>query len=1017
MVSMLRDTTGRGRRSGCDQRRRTARRIAARPVASPASDADRCRTRTRARTAEAAGARGAAVVPATVGAHAAVHARRAAHGHRLRRRPADRVPAQHERHRPGQSALGRRCRAPATSGSSPTRSSCSPAGWHDESDLPLEERRRRERAREAAGGITSYAVDTDFTLAAFALAGAAVRRRPRRRRRPASWRSPPRCSTRDPTRSPSASRTSTATRSASPSSTGRGASSPAGDDEPGTVTWGSAEFAAAEEIDRQPGLLVVARRDVDRRRPGRHGRRPRRRTSATPPTPSCPRPSTATRSPARRTRSVAAHRRARRPDRQSRRRRRVGPRPLRIPHRGAVEPARPAGRGAVARPAQHRGARRRPGHGCDVGPVRRHRRRLGRARRWDADVHGRRRARHVRRPRRRTAAPRRRRAGDARPTSRCAAVAAADGGGIVFVANPIDDATVAHVWRYTPGADGGAGELEALTDEPGIHSVAAGGGTVVVRTATLDEPRTFWDTLDGVELRSHAKAPNIGLNASVSFLGTAAPGSRSSCSRKATTGPPLPVLVDPYGGPHALRAVRSHLGHLTSQWFANQGFAVVVSDNRGTPGRGSDWERAVHFDLATAGARGPGRRASSRRRPSTAVSTSIVSRSAAGASAAIWPRSPCCSGPTAFHAAIAGAPVTEWRLYDTHYTERYLGDPDERADAYDGSSLLPLAGDLTRPLLLIHGLADDNVMAAHTLRLSSALLAAGRPHEVLPLVGVTHMTPQEVVAENLLLHQLDFLRRSLGQLRRQTAPTATVPSDGEEPERAVRGGRRPRHRRPRAHGGARAAGPRDARRLASRRRRDRRAARAHRGLARRGVLVRAVPRPGDGQGPRGVARAHRSTSCSTTSTAGSRRASSAARCSRRPARSPASTTRSRRKKAASSPTSPSASADRLRQRERSQRPASGPRRGERLGAGDVGGEAVAAEVGEHVGRGWWRPRRDRRRHRGRSSTAARSRSANNAIAWLSVARLRRRPSSSQRSAAPSSPRIASISPNGVAIAP
>ena len=72
-----------------------------------------------------------------------------------------------------------------------------------------------------------------------------------------------------------------------------------------------------------------------------------------------------------------------------------------------------------------------------------------------------------------------------------------------------------------------------------------------------------------------------------------------------------------------------------------------------------------------------------------------------------------------------------------------------------------MAHRLTRPLLLVHGLADDNVVAAHTLQLSSALLAAGRAHEVLPLVGVSHMTPQEVVAENLLLHQLAFLRRAL----------------------------------------------------------------------------------------------------------------------------------------------------------------------------------------------------------------------------------------------------------------
>ena len=87
--------------------------------------------------------------------------------------------------------------------------------------------------------------------------------------------------------------------------------------------------------------------------------------------------------------------------------------------------------------------------------------------------------------------------------------------------------------------------------------------------------------------------------------------------------------------------------------------------------------------------------------------------------------------PDVFHAAIAGAPVTEWRLYDTHYTERYLGDPNEQPDVYDANSLIPLAPQLTRPLLLVHGLADDNVVAAHTLQLSSALLAAGRPHEVL----------------------------------------------------------------------------------------------------------------------------------------------------------------------------------------------------------------------------------------------------------------------------------------------
>ncbi len=123
--------------------------------------------------------------------------------------------------------------------------------------------------------------------------------------------------------------------------------------------------------------------------------------------------------------------------------------------------------------------------------------------------------------------------------------------------------------------------------------------------------------------------------------------------------------------------------------------------------------------------------------------------------------------PDVFHAAVVGAPVADWRLYDTHYTERYLGTPQDDPEVYAAQSLLGDDGltapeEPARPMMVVHGLADDNVVFAHALRLSSALLAAGRPHEVLPLSGVTHMTPQEQVAENLLLLQVDFLKRSLG---------------------------------------------------------------------------------------------------------------------------------------------------------------------------------------------------------------------------------------------------------------
>jgi dipeptidyl-peptidase-4 len=223
----------------------------------------------------------------------------------------------------------------------------------------------------------------------------------------------------------------------------------------------------------------------------------------------------------------------------------------------------------------------------------------------------------------------------------------------------------------------------------------------------------------------------------------------------------LPVLMDPYGGPHGQRVQASRGAFRTSQWFAEQGFAVVIADGRGTPGRGPGWEKTVAGDLA-----GP------------PLEDQVEALHAAAAECADldlgrvairgWSFGGYLSAlavlrrPDVFHAAVAGAPVTEWRLYDTHYTERYLGHPDENSEAYEASSLLTDAHKLSRPLLIIHGLADDNVVVAHSLRLSSALLAAGRPHSVLPLSGVTHMASQEEVAENLLLLQVDFLRRALG---------------------------------------------------------------------------------------------------------------------------------------------------------------------------------------------------------------------------------------------------------------
>ena len=245
---------------------------------------------------------------------------------------------------------------------------------------------------------------------------------------------------------------------------------------------------------------------------------------------------------------------------------------------------------------------------------------------------------------------------------------------------------------------------------------------------------------------------------------------------------PLPVLLDPYGGPHAQRVLRTRGAYLVPQWFAEQGFAVVIADGRGTPARGPAWERAVAGDLA-----GPVLEdqvdalaaAAARFGDLDTGRVAIRGWSFGGYLAALA----VLRRPDVFHAAIAGAPVTDWRLYDTHYTERYLGLPGSNAEAYDRSGLILLAERSVvspRPLMLIHGLADDNVVVAHTLRLSAALLAAGYPHEVLPLTGITHMASQETVAENLLLLQLDFLRRSVARVTHHDEVSITPSPRGLE---------------------------------------------------------------------------------------------------------------------------------------------------------------------------------------------------------------------------------------------
>ncbi|KUL37437.1 peptidase S9 [Streptomyces sp. NRRL F-4489] len=336
------------------------------------------------------------------------------------------------------------------------------------------------------------------------------------------------------------------------------------------------------------------------------------------------------------------------------------------------------------------------------------------------------------------------------------------------------DIGVYRAWFRGSGDQGGWQRVGGRPS-PTVTSAVRSGGLAVLTQASLEWPGTRTEVVrpgpDGeaevvAVLGSYAETPGLTPRPRLVRAGEREIPCAVLLPAGYTEGDgPLPVLMDPYGGPHGQRVVAARNAHLTSQWFADQGFAVVVADGRGTPGRSPGWEKAVSRRLGPVALEDQvaALHALAESFPLDLSRVAIRGWSFGGYLAALA----ALRRPDVFHAAVVGAPVTDLRLYDTHYQERYLGHPEEEPAVYALNSLvtdegLSGAAEPHRPMLIVHGLADDNVVVAHSLRLSSALLAAGRPHEVLPLSGVTHMASQEQVAENLLLLQADFLKRSLG---------------------------------------------------------------------------------------------------------------------------------------------------------------------------------------------------------------------------------------------------------------
>ncbi len=220
-----------------------------------------------------------------------------------------------------------------------------------------------------------------------------------------------------------------------------------------------------------------------------------------------------------------------------------------------------------------------------------------------------------------------------------------------------------------------------------------------------------------------------------------------------------PVLLKVYGGPHALTVLDTRDSYVMDQWYADAGFIVVRSDNRGTPARGRTWERAILKDLITvplADQVGALQAVAANHPELDLARVGIWGWSFGGYVSALA----VLLRPDVFKAAIAGAPVTDWALYDTAYTERYMKTPAANAEGYASTSVLTHAAKLTHPLLIIHGITDDNVHFAHTLSLIEELYIAGKRAEVITL-SATHMVPDPRLNLARERVQIDFFRQHL----------------------------------------------------------------------------------------------------------------------------------------------------------------------------------------------------------------------------------------------------------------
>jgi len=219
-----------------------------------------------------------------------------------------------------------------------------------------------------------------------------------------------------------------------------------------------------------------------------------------------------------------------------------------------------------------------------------------------------------------------------------------------------------------------------------------------------------------------------------------------------------PVIVNVYGGPHAQRVTNSWRSkNLYFQYMAQQGYVIFQLDNRGSYNRGKKFEDAIYKNLGDVEVRDQIKGVEFLRTLDyvDAKRIGIYGHSYGGYMALMT----MFKAGDYFTAGVSGAPVTDWALYDTHYTERYLGHPDTNAKGYEASAVFPYTDGLKGPLMIYHGMADDNVLFTHATKLFKQLQDSEKQFEMMTYPGSKHSLRGKQVQTHLHQTITNFFNR------------------------------------------------------------------------------------------------------------------------------------------------------------------------------------------------------------------------------------------------------------------